>query len=114
MRLRRRTEDNNIENQDDESDDATTRAVLPSISVDIGCDFAGKRGGQGESSQAELEEDVQGVLEHVDEIHSWQSVDCNVVRSYCFSQCWMRAREMRLRGSVRAAKRRKCADDSSF
>ena len=60
----RRTEDDDVENQDDESDDATASTILPSVGRGSR-DFAGERSSEGEGGQAKLEEDGQSVLEHV-------------------------------------------------
>lgn len=60
----RRTENDNVENQDDESNDATASTILPSVSRGSR-DLAGERSSECEGGQAKLEEDGQSVLEHV-------------------------------------------------
>lgn len=56
----------NVEDQDDEADDATTGAVLPAVVDGAGGDLLCHGGGEGEGSQAELEEERVDVLIHVD------------------------------------------------
>lgn len=60
----RHTEDNDVENQDDESNDATAGTVLPCITVTSSGDLTSHRGGESESGQTKLDEDGKSVLEH--------------------------------------------------
>lgn len=63
--MRGRTEDNDIEDKDDETNYATTGAILPAVVGARGGDFLGERGGEGEGGQAELEEEGESVLKHL-------------------------------------------------
>lgn len=58
------TEHNNVEDQDDEADDATTGAILPAVVEGAGRDLLCHWGGEGEGGQAELEEEGVDVLVH--------------------------------------------------
>ena len=57
----RRTEDDNIENEDNEPDDSTTAAVFPGIAVGGCCD---RLLGHGEREEAELKDGIEGELKH--------------------------------------------------
>lgn len=58
------TEDEDIEDQDNETNDSTTGSILPCITVAGGREgLVDDGGGVGEGSQAELEEDGN-VLQH--------------------------------------------------
>lgn len=59
-----RTEDNDVEDQDNEANDATTSAILPAVVDGAGGDLLGDGGGKGEGGQAELEEEGVDVLIH--------------------------------------------------
>lgn len=59
-----RTEDDDVQNQDNEANDATTGAILPAIVDAAGGDLLCDGGGKGEGGQAELEEECVDVLIH--------------------------------------------------
>lgn len=61
-----RTEDDDIEDQDDEAQDATAGAILPRVASSGSRDVLRDGRGKGESSQAELEEEAEEVVEHLD------------------------------------------------
>jgi hypothetical protein len=63
--LRGRTEDNDIEDKDDETNHATTSAILPAVVGGRGGDILRERSGEGEGGQAELEEEGESVLKHL-------------------------------------------------
>lgn len=58
------TEDDNVEDQDDEADDATASAILPTVVDGAGGDLLCHWGSEGEGGQAELEEEGVDVLVH--------------------------------------------------
>lgn len=58
------TEYDNVKDQDDEADDATAGAILPTVVDGAGGDLLGHGGGEGEGGQAELEEEGVDVLIH--------------------------------------------------
>lgn len=57
-------EDDDVQNQDNEANDATTGAILPAIVDAAGGDLLCDGGGKGEGGQAELEEECVDVLIH--------------------------------------------------
>lgn len=61
---RRRTEDDDVEDQDNEANDTATSAILPAVVDGAGGDLLGDGGGKGEGCQAELEEEGVDVLIH--------------------------------------------------
>lgn len=60
----RRTEDDDVENQDNEANDTTTSAILPAVVDGAGGDLLGDGGGKGEGGQTKLEEEGVDVLIH--------------------------------------------------
>lgn len=60
----RRTEDDDVQNQDDEANDPATGAILPAVVDGAGGDLLRDGGGKGEGGQAELEEEGVDVLIH--------------------------------------------------
>lgn len=60
-----RTEDNDIQDQDNEADDTATGTILPRVSCGSGRNILHDRGAEGQSSQAQLEEEVEDSVEHL-------------------------------------------------
>lgn len=63
--LGKRTEDDDVQNQNDEPEDTATGAVLPAVSGGRGRNVTNGRA-ESESRQAELEKEVQDDVEHLD------------------------------------------------
>lgn len=59
-----RTEDDDVENQNNEANDTATGAILPAVVDGAGRDLLGDGGGKGEGCQTELEEEGVDVLIH--------------------------------------------------
>lgn len=64
MRRGERTEDNDIQDQDNEADDTATGAILPRVSCSSGRNILHDRCAEGQSSQAQLEKEVEDDIEH--------------------------------------------------
>lgn len=61
----KRTKDNNIQDQNDEAEDTAAGAVLPAVSGRGGSNVTDGRA-QGEGGQAELEEEVEDGVQHLE------------------------------------------------
>lgn len=64
-----RTEDDDVQDQDNEANDAAAGAVLPGVSGRRGRDVLYDGGAKGERSQAELEKESEESMEHLDCVH---------------------------------------------